>query len=284
MSKHPGFLTRWLQKGSLTEEHGRYLQKERLRDLSIRGLQVFILLAFFALWEYAAYRKWIDAFITSNPSKIWHTLTQMIVKGELWKHIWVTVYETFIGFGLGTVIGVLIAIVLWWSNYFSRLMEPYIVILNAVPKVALGPIFIIWLSNGTPAIIAMGLAISVIVTIMTIHTGFMEVEQNKIKLLRTFGATKFQILKKVVLPASVPTFFTALKINVGLSLVGTIVGEFLVSKAGLGYLIIYGGQVFNLSLVMTSVLILCIVAFLMYYLVTLLEKWVVKWNISSKTN
>lgn len=284
MSKSKNGLTRWLRKGAVTEEHGQYLQKERLRDFSIRIVQVLLLITFFVFWEYAADHRWIDAFITSHPSKVWQTLTQMVLKGELWKHIWVTVSETLIGFCLGTFGGVFIAIILWWSDYFSRLMEPYIVVLNAVPKVALGPIFIIWLSNGTSAIIAMGLAISVIVTIMTLHAGFLEVEQNKIKLLRTFGATKYQILKKVILPASIPTFFSALKINVGLSLVGTIVGEFLVSKAGLGYLIIYGGQVFNLSLVMTSVLILCIVAFLMYYVVAVLEKWIIQWNTNRKTN
>lgn len=271
-------LKKWLHRGAVTEEHGLYLQKMRLRDASIRGIQLFILIAFFLLWEVAANYRFIDPFITSQPSKIWATMTRMMVRGDLWHHIGVTVSETFIGFTLGTIIGVIVAIALWWSEYLSELLEPYIVILNAVPKVALGPIFIIWLSNGTPAIIAMALAISVIVTIMTLHSGFMEVEENKIKLLQSFGATKFQILKKVVLPASVPTFFSALKINVGLSLVGTIVGEFLVSKAGLGYLIIYGGQVFNLSLVMSSVLILCIVAFLIYYCVTLLEKCVIKWN------
>ncbi len=267
-----------LQKGALTEEHGQYLQKFRLRNLSIIVIQLFILIAFFLIWELTANLKWIDSFITSQPTKIWATLSRLMIKGDLWKHIGVTVSETTIGFGVGTLSGTLIAILLWWSNYLSEVLEPYIVVLNAVPKVALGPIFIIWLSTGTTAIIAMSLAISVIVTVMTLQTGFLEVEENKIKLLKTFGATKFQILQKVILPASVPTFFSALKINVGLSLVGTIVGEFLVSKAGLGYLIIYGGQVFNLSLVMASVIILCIVAFFMYYLIILLEKCIMRWN------
>ena len=268
----------WLTKGSVTKEHGNYLKRYRLRNISILSIQIFILVAFFALWELAARKGIIDSFITSQPTKVWKTMTKMMVEGQLWKHIWVTVSETGIGFFLGTLSGTIIAIALWWSDYLSDLLEPYIVVLNAVPKVALGPIFIIWLSNGTPAIIAMALAISLIVTIMTLHNGFMEVEENKIKLLKTFGASKFQILKKVILPASLPTFFSALKINVGLSLVGTIVGEFLVSKAGLGYLIVYGGQVFNLSLVMSSVLILCIVAFLMYYILALLERWIIKWN------
>jgi NitT/TauT family transport system permease protein len=160
----------------------------------------------------------------------------------------------------------------------SRILEPYIVVLNSVPKVALGPIFIVWLGNGIPAIIVMGLAISLIVTIMMVFSGFAEVDQNKIKLLRTFGANKWQVMTKVVLPASLPTIVAALKVNVGLSLVGTIVGEFLVSQAGLGFLIVYGGQVFKMSLIMASVVILCVASALLYYGVTWLENRLLKWK------
>lgn len=167
----------------------------------------------------------------------------------------------------------IVAILLWWSEFFARVMDPYIVVLNSVPKVALGPIFVVWLGTTITAVIAMAISISVIVTIMMMHTGFQEVDPNQIKLVQTFGAKKDQILRKVVIPASVPTMIAALKVNVGLSLVGTIVGEFLASKAGLGYLIVYGGQVFNMSLVMASVLLLSIVSVILYYGVTLLENW-----------
>ena len=161
---------------------------------------------------------------------------------------------------------------------FSRILDPYIVILNSVPKVALGPIFIVWLGTGLKAVVAMAVATSIIVTIMVVHNGFKNIDPNKIKLMRTFGASRLQIFTKVVIPASVPTMISALKVSVGLSLVGTIVGEFLGSKAGLGYLIVYGGQIFNMSLVMAAVIMLSVVSALLYYLVVLLERKIVRYN------
>jgi NitT/TauT family transport system permease protein len=165
---------------------------------------------------------------------------------------------------------------LWWSDLLSDILDPYIVVLNSIPKVALGPIFIVWLGTTVTAIIAMAISISVIVTIMMVYVGFREVDPDRVKLLRTFGATRLQILSKVVLPASVPVMIAALKVNVGLSMVGTIVGEFLVSRAGLGFLIVYGGQVFNMSLVMSSVILLSIVSVLLYYGVSALEQAVLR--------
>lgn len=161
---------------------------------------------------------------------------------------------------------------LWWSDFLAEVLDPYLVVLNSLPKIALGPIIIVWFGAGPPAIITMALLISVIVTILGVYTGFAQVDQDKIKLLKTFGATKLQVLQKVILPASIPTVVSALKINVGLSWVGVIVGEFLVSRAGLGYLIVYGGQVFRLDLVMTSVIILGLAAALMYQGVVYLER------------
>ncbi len=172
--------------------------------------------------------------------------------------------------------GIVIAVLLWWSAFFSKVMDPYIVVLNSVPKVALGPIFVVWLGTTITAVVAMAISVSIIVAIMMMHTGFKEVDPNLIKLVHTFGGTKGQVLRKVIIPASVPTMIAALKVNVGLSLVGTIVGEFLASKAGLGYLIIYGGQVFNMSLVMASVLLLLVVSVILYYAVTLLEQRVTR--------
>jgi NitT/TauT family transport system permease protein len=183
-----------------------------------------------------------------------------------------------VGFTLGTVAGMFIAILLWWSDFLSQVAEPYLVVLNSLPKIALGPIFIVWMGNGEAPIITMALAISLIVTIISLATGFKEVDEEKIKLLKTFGATKMQILTKCVLPASVPTIMSAIKINIGLSWVGVITGEFLVSKAGLGYLIVYGGQIFKLDMVMTSVLILSILSALMYVFIVYLEKKLIRWR------
>ena len=174
------------------------------------------------------------------------------------------------------MLGIFIAIILWLSKFLSKVFEPFLVVLNSLPKVALGPIIIIWVGAGTSSIIVMALAISLIVTILEILNGFTNTDKEIIKMAKTFKANRFQILTKIVIPANIPTFINSLKINIGLSLVGVISGEFLVSKAGLGYLIVYGGQVFKLDLVMTSVIILGLMAFLMYQSVVLLEKVILK--------
>ena len=192
------------------------------------------------------------------------------------KHLGVTCLETIIGFLAGTTLGVIIAIILWWSKFLSKVAEPFLVILNSLPKIALGPVIIIWVGAGMPAIIVMALSISLIVTILEILNGFMHTDKELLKMAKTFNANKLQILSKIIIPSNINTFINSLKINIGLSLVGVISGEFLVSKAGLGYLIVYGGQVFQLDLVMTSVIILAIVAALMYQSVVLLEKTIQK--------
>ena len=170
----------------------------------------------------------------------------------------------------------IIAVILWYSKFLSKVTEPFLVVLNSLPKIALGPVIIIWVGAGTPAIIVMSLAISLIVTILEILNGFLNTDKEKIKMVKTFNANRFQVLTKVVLPANISTFLNSLKINLGLSLVGVISGEFLVSKAGLGYLIVYGGQVFKLDLVMTSVIVLGIFAALLYQCIVLLEKFILK--------
>ncbi len=199
-----------------------------------------------------------------------------LFSNDLLTHLGVTLYETIVGFIGGTLLGIAISIVLWLSKFLSKVFEPFLVVLNSLPKVALGPIIIIWVGSGTSAIIVMALAISLIVTILDILHGFINTDKDKIKMAKTFKANKFQILTKIVIPANIPCFINSLKINIGLSLVGVISGEFLVSKAGLGYLIVYGGQVFQLDLVMTSVILLGMMAAIMYKSVILLEKFIIK--------
>lgn len=257
---------------NVSPEHKEYLRKVKHRKLSVVITQSAILIVFFILWELLADWKVIDSFITSQPSRVVKTLGNLYREGQLFHHVGVTCLETIVGFLLGTAVGTLIAVVLWWSDFLARVLEPYLVVLNSLPKIALGPIFIIWIGPGPASIIVMALTISLIVTIMEVLNGFVAVDQEKIKLVKTFGANRIQVLTKVVLPATFPTIINSLKINVGLSWVGVIVGEFLVSKAGIGYLIVYGGQVFQLDLVMTSVLILAVAATVMYQGVALLEK------------
>ena len=262
-----------MDKKEISLERKNYLKKIKRKKYLILLTHISLLVGFLALWEFLANKNIIDSFITSQPSRILNTFMNLS-SNNLMKHVWVTTYETIIGFLLGTVLGIVIAIILWWSNFLSKVAEPFLVVLNSLPKVALGPIIIIWVGAGTPAIIVMAIAISLIVTILENLNGFLKTDKEIIKMAHTFKATKLQILTKIVIPANLSTFINSLKVNIGLSLVGVISGEFLVSKAGLGYLIVYGGQVFKLDLVMTSVIILGIVAGLMYLVVLLLEKFI----------
>ena len=245
------------------------------REIKILAVQIAILIIFIALWEILANTGKIDSFITSQPSRIFKTFLDLS-SNNLLEHLRITCIETLVGFLLGTVLGALIAIILWWSPFISKVSEPFLVVLNALPKIALGPVIIIWVGAGMQSIIVMALAISLIVTILDILNGLLLTDKEKIKMAETFNANKFQILTKIVIPANIPTLFNTLKVNIGLSLVGVISGEFLVSKGGLGYLIVYGGQVFKLDLVMTSVIILAIVASIMYESIVILEKKIVK--------
>lgn len=257
---------------AVSAEHRLYLQARKAYRTRVIVFQVLLFIFIVVLWEAAAQWRWIDPFIFSSPSRIVKTFADLHAARAIYHHIGITIMETAAGFIFGTVAGTVFAVLLWWSDFLAEVLDPYLVVLNSLPKIALGPIIIVWIGAGPPAIITVALLISVVVTVLGVYTGFAQVDPDKIKLLQTFGATKFQVLQKVILPASVPTIIAALKINVGLSWVGVIVGEFLVSRAGLGYLIVYGGQVFRLDLVMTSVMILAIAAYLMYRGVAYLER------------
>lgn len=267
-----------LPNNNYSKEHEAYLKKVKRRKTAIVTTQILILLIFFIIWEITAHFKIVDPFLVSQPSRMLKFLVKLYKDGTLFRHIWVTCYETVVGFVVGTMVGTLAAIVLWSSDFICRVLDPYLVVLNALPKIALGPIIIFWVGNGEPAIIVITLTISLIVTIISVLSGFNEVDEDKIKLLQTFGATKFQILRYVVFPASIPTMISALKINVGLSWVGVIVGEFLVAQEGLGFLIVFGGQVAQLDMVMLSIIILSLAAYLMYQVVASIEKRFLKWR------
>ena len=252
--------------------HRAYLKQAARQRRHVLFWRAALLVGLFALWECAARMGWIDDFITSSPSRALRAMTTLAKDGALFSHVYATLWETVVGFVLGTVLGTIAAALLWWFPRAAKVLDPYLVVLNALPKIALGPIIIVWVGAGMRAIIVMALFISLIVTILSVYTGFSSVSEGSIRLMRTFGATRGQIFRMVVLPANVPTIISGLKINVGMSWVGVIMGEFLVSKAGLGYLIVYGGQVFNLDLVMGATLVLCVLAGGMYALVALLER------------
>ncbi len=261
-----------MKKNNYSKSHKRFLALTRLKTITILAIQILILVALFVGWEVGSRTGAIDVFFFSSPSRIWKTIKLLHSQGELFMHAWVTLRETLYAFGIATSLGIVIAIVLWWSDYLRKILEPYIVTLNSLPKIALGPIIIIWMGVGSEAIITMAVLIVVIVTTLNVMNAFLNTDKNLIAVLKSFGANKFQIFMKVVLPASVPDIISTLKVNVGLSWIGSIMGEYLACKAGIGYLLIYGGQVFNLDLVMTSVVILCVLAVSMYFAVAILEK------------
>ncbi len=261
----------------MSEEHRLYLKKAKIRKLVIRITQFGVLILLLGLWELSAYLEWADPFITSSPSRVAKSIASLYSSGELFTHSFASLWETVVSFLLSTALGTLIAVALWWNDFLRRVTEPYVVVLNSLPKIALGPLIIIWVGAGKAAIITMALMISLIITVISALQSFNSVDSEKIDLLRSMGANKRQIFLKLVLPQNIPNILSILKINVGLSWVGTIMGEYLVSREGLGYLLVYGGQVFRLDLVMASTVILSVLATVMYLAVQLLEKIVSKY-------
>ena len=256
----------------LSPRRQAYLHERRVHRRRIRLWQIFLLLGLLALWEGSTRLGLSDGFLISSPSRVAASLASLWRSGELWCHVGVSCLETVIGFTLGTLLGTALAVAMWWWEDLAAVLDPYLVILNALPKTALGPIFIVWMGAGMGAIVVMTLAISLIVTILTMYQGFLSTDREKLRLMRSMGATRWQTLWRLVLPANYPTLLNTLRVNVGLSWVGVIMGEFLVSRAGLGYLIVYGSQVFNMDLVMAGVLLLAIAAILMYRAVLWAEK------------
>ena len=257
---------------NFSKTHEKYVKKLKIDKIFVLFSQIFILILFLGLWELLTQLNVLDSFFVSSPSRIIKQLQIMIKSETLWTHTFVTFYETVIGFCLATGIGWIVAVILWWNEKVRKILEPYIIILNALPKIALGPIIILWVGSGTNAIIMMCILICVVITTMSLLSSFLSVDEGKILLLKSMNANKFQIFFKLILPNSIPDLMSVLKINVGMSWVRTIMGEYLSSKAGLGYLIVYGGQIFKIDLVMTSTFILCLLAGSMYFIISLFEK------------
>ncbi|MEI3611662.1 ABC transporter permease [Pseudogracilibacillus sp. SO30301A] len=256
--------------------YDNYLKKIRSETRVVTIWQLIIFILFIAIWEIASRFRFIDPLLFSSPTKVSQLIYEKIIDGSMLNHLQYTLFETILGFILGTVLGIIIATILWTSQKFARISDPYLVVLNAMPKVALGPIIIVALGPGFLSIIIMGAIISVIITTLIVYSAFNEVDPNYQKVLKSLGATRSQCFKEAIFPAAIPTMISTLKVNVGLSWVGVIVGEFLVSNQGLGYLIIYGFQVFDFSLVMSSLVIIAIFAALMYKGVEKLEDWLIK--------
>lgn len=256
----------------MSKEQQNYLKKIKKNKIIIICFQIAIVLIFFFSWQILSDKKIINPFIFSSPKKIIETIISLQQNYNLFSHIFTTIFETLIAFILGISLGFIIAILLYEFKTIAKIIDPFLTMLNSLPKVALGPIIIIWTGANTKSIITMALLINLIISIITIYNGFLNTDIYKIKLLKSFKANKFQILTKVVIPSSYSTIISSLKINISMSLIGVITGEFLVSKKGLGYLIIYGTQIFNLNIVMSGIIILIFISFILYEIMGLIEK------------
>ncbi len=261
----------------MSDGYKKFLQKRKRNKILVFLVQILILIFLIGLWQFLANHGFINTFITSSPKLVFETIKNLYLSNDLFHHIWVTTYETILSFGLGTIIGILIAIVLWYNRFIAKVVDPYLTILNSLPKVSLGPILIIWVGANMNSIIVMALLISVIITIITVYNGFVSTDVNKIRLMKSLHASKLQMLRYLILPGNYPTIISSLKINISMSLIGVIMGELLVSKEGIGYLIMYGSQVFNLDLVIAGIIILMIVSYVMYLIISYLEKILIKY-------
>ena len=240
-------------------EHKKYIKRIKSKKKLLLTLQISIFIIFILLWQYLASNNYINSFITSSPLNIIKTLSNLYKQNNLLLHIFTTIKECLIAFSITTILSILISILLYNFNFLYKLIDPYLTVLNSLPKVALGPIIIIWIGANTKSIITMAVLISVIVSIQSIYTGFENTDKLKIKLLKTFNASKIDVLYYLILPSNRKNILNTLKINISMCLVGVITGEFLTSKSGIGYLIIYGSQVFNLNLVMSGIFLLTII-------------------------
>lgn len=257
---------------NISEAQREYIKNHLKMLRTVRIYQVLILVVFLVVWEILTRINIMDAFVFSSPSRVIQSFMEMTKDGSIFYHCGITLAETFISFALTIIIGIGASVLLWWNEKASKVCEPYLVVLNSLPKSALAPVFIVWLGANMKTIIVAAVMVGVFGSIITLYTNFTGIEEDKIKLIQTLGGKKKDILFKVILPANVPAIISVMKVNIGLSLVGVIIGEFLAAKAGLGYLIIYGSQVFKLDWVIMSIVILCMIATVLYKALSIVEK------------
>lgn len=259
-------------KTQFSPAHKQFIKNYRTKTFFIHFFRILLLIFIIGIWEFVAAKNIVDPFIISSPSRIIKQLIELYNNGTLFLHIGTTLNETILAFLLSTIIGTIVAIILFMITPLRKIMEPYLIILNSLPKISLGPLIIIWVGVGTSSIVTMGILICVVITIINLLNGYLEIPNEKIMLLKSMQANKVQIFTNLIFPATLPNFVATLKINLGMAWVGVIMGEYLSSKAGLGYLLVYGGQIFKLDLVMTAIIILCVLSGIMYGLISIFEK------------
>lgn len=239
-------------KNHATLAQQEFVAKQLRRRRMVTGARISLLVLLLALWEISVRAGLLNGFIFSSPSRIMQCLSSMVLDGSIFLHTGITILETVISFALVTAIGIFGAVALWSSKSLSEILDPYLVMLNSLPKSALAPILIVWLGSNMRTIVVAAVSVAVFGSILTLHNGFKTMDPDQIKLIYSLGGGKRDILFKVLLPGSVPLIISNMKVNIGLCLVGVIIGEFLAARAGLGYLIIYGSQVFSCVHILTG--------------------------------
>lgn len=255
-----------------SENQKAFLKKERNHRISVIVMRVVILILLLCLWQVLAWLGIINDFIFSSPIKMGEYLVASCLDKSLFYHTSITLLETIVSFVFVTVLGLLLSIVLWSSRRMSEILEPYLVVLNSLPKSALAPVLIVWLGNNVKTVIVTGILIAVFSAAITMTTSLNQTDADKIKLIQSMGGSRFDVLCKVAIPSSIPVLIATMKVNIGLCLVGVIIGEFLAADAGLGYLIIYGSQTFKMTMVMSSIIVLCVLSAFLYQTIAIIEK------------
>lgn len=253
-----------------------YLKKIRHHKILIHIIRVLLLILFLFFWELTANTGMIDSFIFSSPSRIVRCFIDMIKDKSIFLHTGVTLYETILSFLCVTFLSIVVAIILWLNRSLSEILEPYLVILNSLPKSALAPLLIVWFGATRTTIIIAGMSVAIFGSVLTLYTCFQNVDAQKLTLIYTLRGNKWHALTKIILPCNIPSIISTMKVNIGLCLVGVVIGEFIGGREGLGYLIIYGSQVFKLDWLLMSICILCMIAMGLYGLIGTVEKWYLK--------
>nr|WP_317380172.1 ABC transporter permease [uncultured Faecalimonas sp.] len=261
-----------MEANEISVKQQEFLKVRQKHRITVSVFRVLILVLFLLVWEISSSAGLIDSFIFSSPSKIVLCFWNMVLDQSIFLHVGITVYETIVSFLLVILIGLLCAVLLWFSPKLSEIMEPYLVVLNSLPKSALAPLLIVWLGATRTTIIVAGMSVAIFGSILNLYTSFQTVDTEKIKLIYTLHGNRLHALTKVVIPHSIPAIISNMKVNIGLCLVGVIIGEFLAARNGLGYLIIYSSQVFKLDWLLMSIVLLCILAMFLYACINLIEK------------
>jgi len=238
--------------------------------------QFGIFVTFVALWEIAAMTGLIDAFFWSKPSAIASTMVIFFTEGNAVTDIIYTFRSTILGFILGTTLGAVLGMSFWWSRNYALIMQPYIICLESIPKLALAPLIILVFGMGLSSKVAIATALTLVVSTLTAYSGVQAVDRDQEKLFYSLGASRWQVFTKLVAPSCIPWIISILRVNIGLALTGSIVGEFVASQYGLGRTILYAGQTYEIALVWVAVLVLSGLSMIMYVAVSWLERYLQK--------